>query len=368
METLLIVLLVFMGMLNAHKIVLSFRDQRKVRLRPGLQQKIQKMIQELLQSGKLIDRNIGRELPWLYKVPYKAVLGAKFPKKVIFLQAGVHGLEYFSIQTLLIFIKLVNEDLLCRLGIRIIAIPIVNYWGFENYKRTNQKSVDLARDFHVYKSPLTDVPSYLFVRGYKMTPTIKQITILMGKTWYHRGDSQLQIETLEILNIVSDILIDNKKVALYDFHTGNNSRATTVWRSEFDMRTGIPSHLEKVFAHFNAIKKNSMHFASIDYTTLGGLFEGLSQIFKESHPNLDANTIELSVLEKADFWHYNYYYFFTTVFEPKKKNRARKLKEEVEKIQAIIDAEMRTEQLENEIESVSTTFTEVIYMSHKNTV
>lgn len=342
MDTITYFVFIAVGLIILHKYIIFLRDQRKITFRSDSRDSIMHMVHRLLNSGRLIDRRIGNTAPWIMSVPYVSILGSKTPRKVIALQAGLHGLEYFSIEVLLKFLMTIDEDYLINQEIQIIAFPIVNYWGFKEYKRTNKNGVDLARNYRSYSSPLKNVPEYLFVKGHRMKPWIKQITILMSKTWYNRGYGYVESELYELSQEYSGLLGKHQDICFYDFHTGNTSDVTTLWRHEFDTRKNIPVHLADAFIYHNTSRKK-IEFGPIDYRTYGGLYEGLAYEHQKKHKNINAYTVELSVMNNYTNAKYTRRYFFGTVFEPYSNIRKEKLQEQLEIITDIIAAEITTE-------------------------
>ncbi|MCI5050769.1 MAG: DUF2817 domain-containing protein [Candidatus Pacebacteria bacterium] len=352
MNMFIILALTFTCLYVLRKIVLGIRDKRRVNRRKRSRKAIELLLNKLLEKGVLIDRNKkdNRESWCQYRVPYIGYLGSDTPEKVIVLQSGLHGLEYFSIETLLRYVHQLDVKNLEKRNIQVIVIPIVNYWGFQNYKRTNENGVDLARNYRVYThNALEEVTSYPLVRGYKMWFVPWLLTKIMRKTWYYMG-RELQLELYELRDIYAEILNTYSNVHFYDFHTGNNSMATTMWRHEFDTRRGIPKKFRSIFRK-QMMDAPGIQLGPIDYVTYGGLYEGLSQEFKNAHPHLNAFTVEMAVLAKPGNWHYRYEYFFGSVFEPKISNRVSQLQQELKHMSLIINAEINAESDSDELDA-----------------
>ena len=140
---------------------------------------------------------------------------------------------------------------------------------------------------------------------------------------------KMEEETNFLFEKFSDLIDNKKEIVFFDFHTGNTSPKTTIWRHELDQRVGVPLHLEKV------LKDNDIIFEPIDYGTHGGLYEYLA----DAHTNheLNAFTVELGVLDNRD---YMKEYFFGSIFLPPKGKRKEFLERETQKITEVIKAEI----------------------------
>lgn len=126
-------------------------------------------------------------------------------EKTIILTACLHGNEYTGFYALAQFLELLckryNEFpqlAYLRKNVRIITVPIINMWGFENQKRQNSRGVDMNRNFPLYwDSFSSDKP---------------------GNTYY-KGTSPLsEAETRIIANMLQEF---DDAVSHMDFHTTN---------------------------------------------------------------------------------------------------------------------------------------------------
>lgn len=285
-------------------------------LRKGVIVKITQKISKLIRKGKL------KKLQG--PIPYHGVFGSSNPEKIIVLQAGVHGLEDFAIEVLLTIVSRLNQHFLVKKRVQIQVIPIVNYWGFKNHERTNQNGVDLVRNSPYKSKHKRMIP---LVSGWK-SPLIRPLTWILAKTWYFMGTT-VEKQTEFLIHKFNDLLLSGKELVFFDFHTGNTSPETTIWRQELDQRVGIPKHLEKVCNDHNII------FAPIDYGTHGGIYEYIAEMNGKHH--LNAFTVELGVLGNRS---YTKEYFLGSVFTTPKGKRKEFLEKETQKIMAIINAEI----------------------------
>lgn len=285
-------------------------------LRKGVIVKITQKIGKLIRVGKL-EKLQG-------PIPYYGVFGSTDPEKIIVLQAGVHGLEDFAIEVLVKVVWRLQHAFLVQQKVQIQVIPIVNYWGFVNHQRTNKNGVDLVRNSPYKSKHKRMIP---FVSGWK-SPLIRPLTWFLAKTWYFMG-IKIEKQTQFLIHQFNSLLLSGKELVFFDFHTGNTSPETTIWRQELDQRVGIPAHLEKV------CNDNNIIFAPIDYGTHGGIYEYIAEMHQKH--DLNAFTVELGVLGNRN---YTKEYFFGSVFTSPCGQRKEFLKQETEKIMAIINAEI----------------------------
>lgn len=272
--------------------------------------------------GKLIRKRKLKKLQG--PIPYHGVFGSSDPEKIIVLQSGVHGLEDFAIEVLVKVVLRLQHAFLVQQKVQIQVIPIVNYWGFTNHERTNQNGVDLVRNSPYQSKHKRMIP---FVSGWK-SPLIRPIAWIAAKTWYFMG-TKIEKQTEFLIHKFNDLLLSGKELVFFDFHTGNTSPETTIWRQELDQRVGIPKHLEKVCNDYDII------FTPIDYGTHGGIYEYIAEMHEKY--DLNAFTVELGVLGNRN---YTKEYFWGSVFTTPKGKRKEFLDKETQKIMAIINAEI----------------------------
>ena len=326
---------------NWHRHILRKRDLRARYYRRQARVDIKKGIKELIDSGKLIDR--GSDAP----IRYVGTFGSTEPDVIFFYTAGVHGNEYFAIQSLIRKIASIDVNELVQTGIQVVCVPIVNQWGFENCRRTTKNRVDLVRNSS-YRSQRRDVPSYPLVRGWKSWWIKTFICPLFGQTWYYMGH-ELEPELIELDKIVDPILHSNCDIWAFDFHTGNNRAKTTIWRHDLDQREYVPNYLRRV------LLKEDISFGKIDYAIDGGIHEYFHLRYQEiqakkgisekNRKTLNAFTFELAVLDAASNAKYRDQYFNGSVFEPHPKERETKLEREVKKLSVLFEAVKKRMQL-----------------------
>jgi hypothetical protein len=292
------------------------RGQLSRSLRAGVVMQIFLRIKKLIRRGKL------QKLKG--PIPYQGIIGSTNPEKIIVLQSGVHGPEDFAIEVLLNVVTRLDQNFLKKSRVQIHVIPIVNYFGFQKHERTNQNGVDLVRNSPYQSRHKRIIP---FVSGWR-TSLVRPITWLVSKTWYFMGH-RIEKETEFLIQKFDELIHSGKEIVFFDFHTGNTSPKTTIWRHELDQRMGVPLHLERV------LKDNNIVFEPIDYGTHGGLYEYLADTHQKH--DLNAFTVELGVLEDRS---YAFAYFFDSVFLPPRGKRKEFLEKETEKVFRILKQEI----------------------------
>lgn len=93
--------------------------------------------------------------------------------KTIMLTACIHGNEYTGFYSLAQFLGLLVRNwqehpqlYKLRKSVRIIAVPMVNPWGFANQKRQNVNGVDVSRNFPKYWDEFSsDTPGDTYYKG-----------------------------------------------------------------------------------------------------------------------------------------------------------------------------------------------------------
>jgi len=254
-------------------------------------------------------------------------IGSKNPQKVVLLQSGVHGgLELFAIEVLLDKIAKLDLEMLEEKRIKVIVIPIVNQYGFDNSKRTNENGVDLARNSGYITTHLNKIP---FVVGWSFYNIFMIITVLLtGKTWYNKGFN-LQRETDTLMRLYRKNLRKYKdNFFCFDFHTGNTSGESRLFFQELYKQPHV--------SFINTLcSETSMHIEMIDYGTDGGFFE---KVALDTGINFNAFTVELAVIAKYTHKKYVMRYFFHTVFEPTEKEYEQQKKEADKEIDNIFSS------------------------------
>lgn len=304
------------GLFMASQYIKYRRAQLSKKLRSGVMVQIYLRIKKLIRRGKL------KKLKG--PIPYQGIIGSTNPEKIIVLQSGVHGSEDFAIEVLLSVVSRLDSNFLKKKKVQVQIIPIVNYFGFKKHERTNQNGVDLVRNSPYQSRHKRIIP---FVSGWK-TSFVRPITWLVAKTWYFMGN-RIEKETEFLIQKFDELIYSGKEIVFFDFHTGNTSPKTTIWRHELDQRMGVPLHLEKV------LKDNNIVFEPIDYGTHGGLYEHLADTHQKH--DLNAFTVELGVLEDRS---YTFAYLFDSVFLPPKGKRKEFLQRETEKVFRILEQEI----------------------------
>ena len=267
-----------------------------------------------------IKRNIKKKLAYLVKkeileyhpdeiFPYTGVLGSEQPLTVKVMQAGVHGgLEMLPIEMLLdSLIHDLDIESLKRNHIQLIVIPIVNYWGFEHYRRVNRWWVDLVRNSG-YRTQHEN--QHVFVKGWRgmKNKYIWFFALIAWKTWYWKG-IRIQEETQTLLDLLNPLsVLYGSNLHSFDFHTGNTSEKTHTWSQELYRSNYLPQYITE------ACDLQGVIYEKVDYGTNGGIYEKIA--FDTANHDYIGLTVEFSVTDYYSDLHYSIRYFFGTVFEP----------------------------------------------------
>lgn len=324
-----------------HLVIIDLREMRKISRRGygKIQEEIRSMLGSLTLSGVLQYRPNK-------KIPYVGYIGSPNPTKTIFLKSGMHGLEYFSIQSLLIYISSITKEDIEKLKdqrVQLIVVPIINWYGFIKYRRTNSAfiPVDLARNYVNYVSPLNGkITRWPFAAGWGfkintfrdliVLPFALFLSYLWQATDYFKG-FRVQKELLELKEIIDPIIKAGQELCNIDIHTGNPEPEMVIWSHEFDTRKKPLRAFQRLMDIFNKPgQRPRAKSAPIDYETDGAFYEGLSVEYRKYTKHFNGWTIELPVLENREWWYAFIRYMFDTIFEPFSYQREWKLNECVE--------------------------------------
>jgi len=340
--------LILSGFLLLHAVIIHLRERRKVSRRENgeTQKNIKKSLDILTARGVLIHQPQKR-LKYVGYIGYNQP-SQKPPKVTLFLKAGMHGLEYFSIQILLgvlLQIRPDHIDWLKKNKIQIIVVPIVNWYGFENYTRTNKNRVDLARNYETYLSPLRKkMRPWPFLVGWGFKTFLDWLTIpialplayIFMSTDYFKG-FRVQKEILELKEILDPLMKSQSTLYAFDCHTGNPEIQTVVWGTEFDPRNiGELGFFKKLLRKFNT--RDTPHeykFAQIDYPIDGALFEALA--YENNQYSANLFTIEFPTHSQSNTLYALYRYFLDTGYEPYNRYRKSALNREILKMTTMIE-------------------------------
>lgn len=133
---------------------------------------------------------------------------------VIFITGGVHGLERIGAQLAWSLLKTTLDRLLwdesLRLlftKIRLVVVPLVNPYGYENYRRSNINGVDLMRN-----SPINATEKVPFLLGgHRYSNKIP---------WYRGVDGRLEPENQALKAIFKKEVAQSACAVAVDFHSG----------------------------------------------------------------------------------------------------------------------------------------------------
>ncbi len=207
---------------------------------------------------------------------------------VLFITGGVHGLERIGAQLAWSLLKTSLDRLLwdesLRLlftKIRLVVVPLVNPYGYENYRRSNKNGVDLMRNSSI--DATEKVPFLLGGQRYS------------AKLPWFRGDkAKLEIENETLATIFKEEVSHSMCAIAVDFHSG------------FGMK-------DRLWFPFSYTKKPFDNLAEM---------HALSHLFEQTHPYhiYQIEPQSEGYLLNGDMWDYLYLEFIknnkTGVFLP----------------------------------------------------
>lgn len=315
-------------------------------LRKGFKNNIYRKINALSLRKDIVFKNSNTEIPYLFEIG-----DTINPRKIIFKTSISHGKEIIGGDVNLDSASSYDVEELRAKNECIIILPILNVYGFKNFKRVNRFKNDPQRSSQ-YKTKHKRI--IRFLKGWNTNEKIFGIRIgvimsLLNNNWYKKPDNELFIDPMieEFKNIVFSYAekYDPEQIILKDFHSGNNHWKTAVWFSELgsDFTQIELEHLKNTLKKYNAVLEK------IPYGTDGGVHEYIISEFKKKfNIRITGLTYEISVFdqpfsilsEKNQIRIFQIIYFYNyltrTVFEPFLKKREKKISEGVLLVQKIL--------------------------------
>ncbi len=146
---------------------------------------------------------------------YSFSIGSSDPTcPVLFITGGIHGLERIGTQLAWSLLKttldrlLWDESLRFLFGkIRLVVLPLLNPYGYENYRRSNINGVDLMRNSPIEAQD--EVPFLL--GGHRYTSRLP---------WFRGIEGQLEPENKVLFDIYKNEVALSSCAVAVDFHSG----------------------------------------------------------------------------------------------------------------------------------------------------
>lgn len=206
---------------------------------------------------------------------YGLALGAEDPSAPVFaVTGGVHGLERIGTEVVLAWLHTLAEllewdrvlaDVLART--RVVAVPLVNPWGFALGTRGNARGVDLMRN----APPAADGSGSWLVGGHRISPRLP---------WYMgERDAPMEPEAEALVRFVEREVRDASVAIAIDCHSGFGL-TDRIWFPYARTRKPFP-HLPEAYAlkHLlDATLPNHVYRfepQSLSYTVRGDLWDHL---------------------------------------------------------------------------------------------
>jgi predicted deacylase len=181
-------------------------------------QELEGIVDYSLQDNSLVRMNLVSEVMYhgrTYPL-YSFVIGTEDVRApTIALIGGVHGLERIGSLVVINYLKSIIHQLSwdiefrSRLNhFRIVAMPIVNPYGVENFRRSNGNGVDLMRN-----SPIEAVKdsTYKIYRGHNISNCLP---------WFRGDPNNMEIESKALIYLMEKELFPSKCALSLDFHSG----------------------------------------------------------------------------------------------------------------------------------------------------
>lgn len=209
---------------------------------------------------------------------YTFSMGSTDPESpVVFITGGVHGIERIGAQLAWSLLKTTLDRLLwdesLRLlftKIRLVVVPLLNPFGYENYRRSNKNGVDLMRN-----SPINATEKVPFLLGgHRYTSKL---------SWYRGQENKLELENEALASIFKTEAELSACVIAVDFHSG------------FGMK-------DRLWFPFSYTKKPFDNLAEM---------HALSHLFEQTHPYhiYQIEPQSEGYLLNGDMWDYLYLEF-----------------------------------------------------------
>ncbi len=199
---------------------------------------------------------------------------------VLFITGGVHGLERIGSQLAWSLLKSTLDRLLwdesLRLlftKIRLVVVPLVNPYGYENYRRSNGNGVDLMRN-----SPVNATEKVPFLLGGHYHSS--------SLPWYRGVPNRLELENEALTSVFKNEVARSSCVIAVDFHSG------------FGMK-------DRLWFPYSFTKKPFDNLAEM---------HALSHLFEQTHPYhiYQIEPQSEGYLLNGDMWDYLYLNYLQT--------------------------------------------------------
>jgi hypothetical protein len=180
---------------------------------------------------------------------------------LLILSSGIHGAEAFTGTTLQ---RLFLKNLMSRSQIKanLLIIHGINPYGFQNFRRTNSKNVDLNRNFYDSSNPIPRNDAYRAMQDL-IHPRNPVSTSLAAKIWFFLrvGWYYLWNGKKEVLGVLSGQSQDAHGLYFAGATPQEETKVVQQWIEKYTLNSPLTLHID---LHTGFGKRGHLHFYGSD--------------------------------------------------------------------------------------------------------
>jgi hypothetical protein len=203
---------------------------------------------------------------------------------VLLLVGGVHGLERIGAQVVINYLRSLMTQMSWDEKLRetfkhyrIVAIPVLNPWGIEHFRRANGNGVDLMRN-----SPTEGIKDsrWKIYRGHSLGPILP---------WYRGKKDQMEVEARALCYLVEKEIFPSKCALAIDFHSGFGVK-DRLWYPYAKSFSDFPfinqaKKITELLGETHPFHVYQVESQSVSYTTHGDLWDYLVDKYHDEQKN-----------------------------------------------------------------------------------